>query len=241
MILVLLIVAISISACKVLVATTTKNWKKTLIHSSNDRYDLDVKLNLSGGCPQSSYGVWPDSVIIKNGFLTEVIYYLTGMPASRVEYSNMTFQKDIKLDIVFYPKKSLGIRANNDTLLQKIADRIKFTMTNELQSKMVYNLSIADSIRLYRHKDSINISRTRKPNKTIEFYGSSLNQICSTIENSTKLLIDCKSVDSYRYRLTVPGDSLSHMISYFKDECGIKMVGEKKTVNMLIIKFQEKK
>lgn len=224
-----------------MVATATKNWKKTLIQSSNDRYDLDVKLNLSGGCPQSSYLVSADSVIMKNCFLTEVIYQLTDRTASRVEFTNMTFQKDIKLDIVFYPKNNLSMRVNNDTLIQRIADRIKFSMTNELQTKMVYNLSIADSIRLYQHKDSINISRTRKPNKTIEYYGSSLNQICSTIENSTKLLIDCKSDDSNRYRLTVPGDYLSHMISYFEDECGIKMVGEEKVVNILIIKFQEKK
>lgn len=240
-ILVLLIVTISFTGCKLLVATATKNWKKTLIQSSNDRYDLDVMLNLSGGCPQSSYWVSPDSVIIKNGFLPEVIYHLTDRPASRVEFSNVTFQKDVKLDIVYYPKKSTSMRINNDTLLQRIADRIKFSMTYELQPKMVYNFSIVDSIKLFRHKDSINAARIRIPKGMIEFYGCTLKQICSSIENSTKLLIECKTNDTNRYRLTVPGDSLRHMISYFENDCGVKMVGKEKRVDVLKIKFEDKK
>lgn len=240
-IIVLLIIAVSFSGCKLLVATTTKNWKKTLIKSANERYDLDVKLNLSGGCPQSSYLVSPDSVIIKNGFLTEVICLLTNRNASRIEFTNMTFQKDVKLDINYYPKNNPGMRANNDTLLQRLADRIKFTMTNELKNKRVYDFSIADTSKLHKHIDLINRARSIKPNKTIEFYGSTLKYICSEIENSTELLIDCNSVDSNKYRLTVPGDSLSHMISYFDKECGIKMIGEEKKTDILIIRFQDKK
>lgn len=237
---ILLIVATSFSGCKFIVGTATRDWKKSLIQSNNDRYHLDVKFNLSGGCPQSSYLVSTDSVIIKNGFLTEIIYHLTDKSASRVEFSNITFQKDIKLDIAYYPDKNSNMRANNDTLLQKLADKLQFSITDELQSKTIYDFSIADSVKLLIHKDSTKTTKIRTPKGMIEFYGCTLKQICNSLENSTKLLINCQSVDTNRYRMMIPIGSANQMKTFFENECGIKIIEEKKAVNILKIKFTDK-
>lgn len=63
-----------------------------------------------------------------------------------------------------------------------------------------------------QHKEPINTARIRIPKVMIEFYECTLKHICSSIRISTKLTIDFQSVDTKRYRLTVPGDSFSHLI-----------------------------
>ena len=51
-------------------------------HTSD--YNLHVVANLSGGCPQSTWGFSPDNIIITNGQLTAIIGALTDRPSSRL-------------------------------------------------------------------------------------------------------------------------------------------------------------
>lgn len=75
---------LSLTGCKAVVSLVTKNWKKPLLEQHTSDYNLHVVANLSGGCPQSTWGFSPDSIIITNGQLTAIIGALTGRPSSRL-------------------------------------------------------------------------------------------------------------------------------------------------------------
>lgn len=74
----LILLFFSLTGCKTLIGIVSKNWRETLIEQQTPDYTLHVDANLSGGCPQSSWWLSQDSIVLiseeKTTTLVHVVY-----------------------------------------------------------------------------------------------------------------------------------------------------------------------
>lgn len=237
------ILMFSLSSCKLLLHVSTKNWKKELLNKETNDYKLLIKLNLSMGCPTSTWTTCRDSLYFNNCFLPNIIMNLTDKTASRTVFENMKYQKNLKFDINYYPKRNQETKASVDTLLQLLGKGSGFSLSFDSIKNKVYTVTITDTIKLAKHIDrsKSNLSRTRWMNlKKIGFYNRRLSEIFTELENNLKLIIDYFPEDKNLYKMEIPVENISSVIDYFGNECGIKLVEKDANVQITKVVFSKK-
>ena len=236
----LLTLLLSLTGCKAVVGLATKNWKKPLLEQHTPDYDLHVVANLSGGCPQSSWGISPDSIILTNGQLTAIIGELTDRPSSRIVFDNMTWQSSLKLDIRFVPTHTLSLEAGKDSLLRQLAQRIGFTVNTVEQSKEVLTPHIVDATKLANQLVSPNRGLIHTSSTMMDMDYTTLKEAFIELEDETNMLIDYTLTDTAHYHLTIPLETPELTRSYFLKTCGIALIPEQKNTPIIQVVFPQK-
>lgn len=236
----LLALLLSLTGCKTVVCLATKNWKKTLLEQHSSDYDLHVAANLSGGCPPSTWGISPDSIIITNGQLTAIIGELTDHPYSRIVFDNMTWQSSLKLDIRFVPTQAMSFETGKDSLLRQLAQRIGFTVNTVEQSKEILTPHIVDATKLANHIVTPNRGLIHTSSTMMDMEYTTLKEAFFELEDETNLLIDYTLTDTAHYHLTIPLETPELTRSYFLKTCGIALIPEQKNAPIVQVFFHQK-
>lgn len=231
---------LSLTGCKAVVGLVTKNWKKPLLEQHTSDYNLHVVANLSGGCPQSTWGFSPDSIIITNGQLTAIIGALTDRPSSRIVYDSMTWQSSLKLDIRFVPTHAMTLEAGKDSLLRHLAQRLGFTVNNVEQSKEILLPYVVDATKLANHLVTPSRGLIHTSSTMLDMESTTLKEAFFELEDETNLLIDYALTDTAHYHLTIPLESPEHVRSYLLQTCGIALVPEQKNTPIVQVVFHQK-
>ncbi len=241
-VLLLIVFGAGFQGCRTTLAMLTKNAKRTIINTHNERYDLVVKLNLSTGCPQSSFGLGSDSVLIENGNLTEVINTLSEKTNARMAYLNERSQKRLKLDIRYRYKTPVSRRALNDTLLTILSKRLHVDLGKDTVLKSVQVVQVVDASKLSQHAGKGEKARMLTPNdpkKPVEFINCTLDYVFQQLENKTPFLFQWRESATGTYNLTIPRHSISQLRSYLKNECGLELVEKTLPVEFTTVMFRK--
>lgn len=231
---------LSLTGCKAVVSLVTKNWKKPLLEQHTPDYDLHVIANLSGGCPQSSCGFSPDSIIITNRQLTAIMGDLMGRPSSRIVFKDMTWQSSLKLDIRFVPNHTMTLEAGKETLLSQLAQRLMFTVNTVEQSKEILTPYVVDATKLANQIVTPRRGLIHTSSTMLDMEYTTLKEAFSELEDETNLLIDYVLMDTAHYHLTIPMETPELIRTYLLHTCGIALVPDQKNTPIVQVVFHQK-
>ncbi|MFC0876471.1 hypothetical protein ACE01N_07740 [Saccharicrinis sp. FJH2] len=239
----LMAIVASLSSCKSLIGTTTRNWKKEIINAETTDYRLFACLNLSSGCQHTLKIISKDSIIFTNTDLEDVLMTLSDKTINTCTFVNLTgIRKDFKLDIKYYPAKNTDIsqlKTHKDTILYQLGKKLKYSFELDTSELNTYTVTINDKEKLNNFVSPYS-GKVRFNKRFVCFEGDNLNNILKNISCYVEgLIIDTSIEDPLNYRINLKSREKEKVMKLLMQDYGLQFEQKYVKLETAVFKFQK--